>query len=417
MNYFSAFITELDYAYNNVPFYHKKLTELGIVPGNIKTEQDLARLPFTTKTDFRKNFPKGILAEGFTLNHPMVVSSRSSGTTGERLITIELGMFLLQRALQCAQVNPAILSAFSKEGRKIARFAAPNCSDVECANPNSSIEDRILADNTLVLPVYHDLLTTSEAMIDRAIEEISSYQPDMFYVDPTHFAFLLRQYQKRGLTPPDIPCMTSYTAASHISRRQIKAFYPHQSHYGELLSSTEFGWIAMTCPHGNMHLNQSSFFFEYLPVALNCAEDNALVELCISSLDQGASPHLRYRTGDIVSLVDGTCPCGSAHQSINMHGKACHFLSYNQQPLLSPRQVDDLLGDAPWLDLYQLDQRTDTEYFFKMIVNSRYQAGMEADFLEAFRAAAGIDLQIEVSVVDYIATERSGKFQTVRRAQ
>src|SRR5690606_5518118 len=114
--------------------------------------------------------------------------------------------------------------------------------------------------------VYHDLLTTPEHIVDQTIEELEKFKPDLFYVDPTHFAFLLRQYKKRNLVPPDAPVMVAFTGATEVSRRQIGRFYPLESHYAELLSSTAFGWIAMECPHGELHLNDESFFFECIPV-------------------------------------------------------------------------------------------------------------------------------------------------------
>ena len=407
-------IKEVEYAYNNVPFYHKLLNELSIKPSSINDFASFSVLPFTAKVDYRKHFPKGVLAEGFHPAHPMITSSRSSGSTGERLITIEIGMYLLQRAISCAEINENILSAFSKMGRKIARYAAPNCSDVECANPNSQIEDRLLADNTLVLPVYHDLMTTPHEMLIRTMDEIDEFKPDLFYVDPTHFAFLLRAYKKAGRRPPNIPVMVAYTGATRVSKRQIAEFYDMSTHYAELLSSTEFGWVAMECPHGHLHVNDDSFFFEYLPTDAVQSEDTQYRELCISSIDQGASPHLRYRTGDIVTMVEGQCECGSDRQRIIMDGKVSHFLTIDDQPVLSPQQIDALVGGPQWLDVYQLEQVNEEQYLFKMVVNDNYQKGDEQEFINKLAGALKRKISVDASVVDYIASERSGKFQFVR---
>lgn len=414
MKNFPGVLKELSYSFDNVEFYQELFSSTGVDLTKINHPEDLELIPFTSKSDYRRNFPKGTLAKGFTLSHPMITSSRSSGSTGERLITLEIGMHLLSRAISCAKVNPAINTAFHSKGRKIARYAAPNCSDVECANPNSSIEDRILPDQTLVLPVYHDLMTTTQEMLDRTIEEINEYQPDLFYVDPTHFAFLLRHYKKRGLTPPDIPVMVAYTGATDCARRQIGEFYDMGAMYGELLSSTEFGWVAMECNHGHLHANDDSFFFEYVDVEFTSPLDNTYKELCISSIDQGASPHIRYRTGDIVSVAHGQCECGSTRARIVMEGKVSHFLVKDGQPFLSPQQVDKMIGGPAWLDLYQLEQVKENEFLLKIIANDSYQQGDESDFIERLKHVFNTDLQVNVSFVDYIASERSGKYQYVR---
>jgi phenylacetate-CoA ligase len=257
-------------------------------------------------------------------------------------------------------------------------------------------------------------MTTTEQMLDRTIEEISEYQPELLYVDPTHFAFLLKHYKKCGLTPPNIPVMLAYTGATDCSRRQIAEFYSMEDMCAELLSSTEFGWIAMECNHGHLHLNDDSFFFEYIDVESPSNLPIAYKELCISSIDQGASPHIRYRTGDIVSIVDGDCECGSERQRIVMEGKISHFLVKNKQPFLSPKQVDKMMGAPAWLDFYQLEQVKETEFLLKIIANDLYQQGDEQYFVEKLKSAYNADLKFDIRFVDYIATERSGKYQFVR---
>jgi phenylacetate-CoA ligase len=410
----AGFIKEVQYAYDNVSHYKRKLDGLGIDPKSITSKVDIERLPYTEKVDYRKNFPMGVLAKGFALNHPMLVKTQSSGTTGERLTTVEIGMLLLQRAMCCTGINKGISVAFNKKDRKICRYAAPNCSDVECANPNSVMEDRLLPDGTLVLPVYHDLMTTSPKMIDQAIEEILRYQPDLFYVDPTHFCFLLRHFKRKGVTPPVIPVVTSYSAATRVSKRQIMAYYSQQDHFAELVSSSEMGWFAMNCPHGNLHLNDDSFFFEFSQPDGQAAKAGEMAELCISSIDQGALPHMRYRTGDMVRYSETPCACGSKNRTMVMEGRLTHFITKDGQPHLSAQGVDALIGAPDWLDVYQLEQMTATDFALKMIVNDDYSTGLEAPLMAAFEEAMGMDIKVMTSVVDYIATERSGKFQAVK---
>lgn len=411
-------LEEVTYAHGNVEFYRALYDSNGIEPSEVKTLKDFENLPFTYKADYRRNFPKRTLAEGFSPKHPMITSSRSSGSAGERLVTLEIGLHLLSRALKCSEINPAVHAEFHRAGRKIARFAAPNCSDVECANPNSQMEDRLLSDKTLVLPVYHDLLTTSDDMVSQAIAEVFSYEPDLFYVDPTHFAFLLRGFKQRELVPPEIPVLLSYSCVTNCSRRQINEYFLDGNISAQLLSSTEFGWLGMECPHGHLHLNDESFYVEYLDL-----EEESVIggeefkELCVTSIDQGASPHIRYRTGDIVTLVDGVCACGSQRQRVNMEGKLGYFLRAKGEPIISQRQVDTMMGAPDWLDLYQLEQVSDGDLLLKMVVNENYKNDAERYFIDSLTDRMGSDITVNCSVVDYIATERSGKFQAVKGLQ
>lgn len=421
MKKIKKFVDEVTYAFKKVPYYGNLLNEEVIAQIKANPEHAVNVIPYSSKVDYRKNFPRGILAKGFSPQHPMVISSRSSGTTGERTITLELGMLLLQRALSTSKISPEIYQIMANKDRKIVRFAAPNCSDVECANPNSGMEERLLPDNTLVLPVYHDLMTTPDRMLDKAIEEVEMFKPDLFYVDPTHFAFLLLAYKKRGLTPPQIPVILSYTATTRAARRIINEFFPmHLT--SQLLSSTEFGWIAMECPHGHLHVNDDGFFPEFKALEPDSIAGqntaSTLKELCLTSLDKGACPHIRYTTGDIVSVVgnplEAKCECGSDRQRMVVEGRISYFLKKQGQPFMSPQQVDAVVGAPTWLNFYQLEQIKDEEFALKLVVNEAYQEEAEAPMVAALKAAIGSTIKIDTRVVEYISTERSGKFQAVK---
>ncbi|MBQ3094225.1 MAG: phenylacetate--CoA ligase, partial [Clostridia bacterium] len=70
----------VDYCYNNVPFYHKTLTEAGVTADKIKVLSDIQYIPFTNKTDIRDNYPFGLFA---VPQKKIVRIHASSGTTGK----------------------------------------------------------------------------------------------------------------------------------------------------------------------------------------------------------------------------------------------------------------------------------------------------------------------------------------------
>lgn len=409
-----VFLRELHYAYENVSFYKHKLDEMDLHPNDIVNGQDLIHLPFTDKQDYRKNFPSGVIAKGYPINHPMMHRSKSSGTTGDRLITFEIGMLLLQRAVSCAKKHKAVGQVFSKTQRKICRYAAPNCSDVECATPHSTMQDRMLADNTLVLPVYHDLLTTPDSLIDKALEEICTFEPDLFYVDPTHFAFLLRSAEKRNVKLPKVPVVTSYSAMTQVARRQIQAYCRRPGDLAELLSSTEMGWIAMECENGIMHLNEDSFFFEFVDSQGIKAQPGSIAEMCISSTDQGAIPHLRYKTGDMVRVSEEPCSCGLEGRTVIVEGRKSYFITRDSKLIATPRSIDELIGAPAWLDVYQLEQTRDEHFVLKLSVNQSYEQLAENNLICLLHEHLGADVKIQCEICSYIPCDRSGKFQAVK---
>ena len=73
----------VDYVYHNVEFYRKKMQSLGLEPGDIKTIEDIVKLPFTTKDDLRDNYPFGLFA---VPQSQIVRVHASSGTTGKATV-------------------------------------------------------------------------------------------------------------------------------------------------------------------------------------------------------------------------------------------------------------------------------------------------------------------------------------------
>ena len=73
----------VDYVYHNVEFYRKKMQSIDLMPGDIKSIEDIAKLPFTTKDDLRDNYPFGLFA---VPNSEIVRIHASSGTTGKATV-------------------------------------------------------------------------------------------------------------------------------------------------------------------------------------------------------------------------------------------------------------------------------------------------------------------------------------------
>lgn len=76
---------EVAYAYEKVKFFKTHMEMSGLRPDDIKTLADFKRIPVTRKLHYRRNYPSGVLAAGFTLTGPHVMRFQSSGTSGERL--------------------------------------------------------------------------------------------------------------------------------------------------------------------------------------------------------------------------------------------------------------------------------------------------------------------------------------------
>ena len=408
-NTFESVKKEISYAYEKTLFFNKHMAAAQLSPTDIKTKEDISRIPPTEKKNYRTNFPSGVLAGGFSLNDKRLFRTQSSGTASERLETLEVGFLYLQRAMQCLTVQPSLNSAFTTYPRKHIRYAAPNCSDVECASPGSTMSNRLLQDGTLVLSVYHDLLTTPEHILSLNIEEIEKYKPQLYYIDPTHLAFLSKYMDKCGYTPSRVPIISTYSLCTKANKNQIVKVFGEDVTFAEFVSMSEVGWLAMECQFGNLHINTKSFYMELI-CNNRPAEPGELAELYITTLDNGCIPRIRYRTGDVFRFISRECQCGHNFPIVKMEGRLRYFLFQKGKVVLTPKGVDELVGDLDWIDLYKIIQTEENCFRFYFIPNGKYEENFDKDIIDRLFRTLGTDINLLVEKTNYIPAERSGKF-------
>jgi phenylacetate-CoA ligase len=172
---------------------------------------------------------------------------------------------------------------------------------------------------------------------------------------------------------------------------------------------SEFGWVAMECPHGRLHLNSHSFFVE-----LMCGDRPAgpgeLAELYLTSLGDRLSPHIRYQTGDFYRLLEQPCPCGHPFPAVRREGRGRDMLVRGGQVRLTPGELDVLVGRAEWMDLYKMHQVAEDHFVFHFIPSERFEERSARELGESLRAVLGADARIDLERTSYIPSERSGKF-------
>ncbi|UBU09318.1 phenylacetate--CoA ligase family protein [Nonomuraea gerenzanensis] len=409
---FEAVREEIAYAFDNTVFFRRHMEAHGLRPEDIKDAGDLLRIPPTSKPHYRRNFPAGVLARGYTLSSAHVMRFQSSGTSGDRLNSAVLSYDLARRQATAIGVNRRFDELWRPGNRpRICRFAPPNCSDVECATGFSTMKDRTLPDGTLVLTVAHDLLATPEWQVVKALDEIELYQPDLLVVDPTHFAFLTRWARRlgRGITSPrPLHVVCGYTLMTRVARRQIETFMGPRCPIGDMLGMSELGYLGFECHLGRRHINDRDFYVEFVEDG-EPVEEGRPGELYVTTVDDGLVPRIRYATGDWFTPVGGACACGSDLPVVRVEGRVTHMIRLPDGRTVTPGALDAVVGDAPWIDLYKLEQDRTGACVFRYVP----AAGSTPDETLAPRLTRALAPNpVRVEAVDYLPCERSGKFQS-----
>jgi phenylacetate-CoA ligase len=283
--------------YYNVPFYRKKLQEIGLEPGDIKSIDQLKDLPFTTKQDLRDNYPFGL----FTVPQSEIVRLHaSSGTTGKPTVVgytrsdINMWSEVVARSLTMAGVtkNDIIQVAYGYglfTGGMGLHYGA----------------EKIGAS---VIPI-------SGGNTKKQLQLMVDFGSTVIACTPSYAAFLGESIEKEGISKSDIKLKAGIFGAepwTEEMRVQIEKLIGLKAYdiYG--LSEVIGPGVSMECEHQcGSHIFEDHFYPEIIdPNTLEVLPYGELGELVFTTVTKEAMPLLRYRTRDLTRLHVDKCTCG-----------------------------------------------------------------------------------------------------------
>ena len=282
------------HAYDNVPHYRRAFDDAGVSPDDCRSLDDLARFPFTAKSDLRANYPFGMFAV------PREQVSRvhaSSGTTGQPTVVgyteadVSMWSDVMARSLRAAGIRPGWLVHVSYgyglfTGGLGAHYGAERLG---CT----------------VVPM-------SGGMTERQVRLIQDFEPDAICVTPSYLLALLDEFERQGLDPRESSLKVGVLGAepwTEDMRREIeeRAGLHAVDIYG--LSEVIGPGVAMECVEtkDGLHIWEDHFYPEIIdPESGQVLADGEYGELVFTSLTKQAMPIIRYRTRDLTRLLPGT---------------------------------------------------------------------------------------------------------------
>jgi len=287
----------VDRVYHNVPYYRKKMQDLGLVPEDIRSIEDLAKLPFTVKTDLRDNYPFGTFAVPMS---EIVRIHASSGTTGRPTVVgytrndIAMWSENVTRSLCMAGVTKHDLVQVAYgyglfTGGLGLHYGTENlgASVIPISGGNTQKQIQLLQDfgSTVICCTPSYVLHIAEVL-----EEMK--------IDPSTLKLRVGVF---GAEP------WSENMRKEIEKKlQIKAI----DIYG--LSEIMGPGVSCECTYqAGMHINEDHFIPEIInPDTLLPVAPGEIGELVFSTITKEGIPLLRYRTRDLTRLIYDKCECG-----------------------------------------------------------------------------------------------------------
>lgn len=282
--------------YHNVPYYRKKMQEIGLEPWDIKTVEDIVKLPFTTKEDLRDNYPFGLFAMPMT---EVVRLHASSGTTGKATVVgysrrdIEIWTECVTRVLAMAGIgkDDKIQVSYGYglfTGGLGLHYGAENVG-------------------ATVVPM-------STSNTKKQITMMEDFECTAVACTPSYLLHLIEEIKEKGnLSEVHLKAAicggepwTDNMRENIENSLNIKAY----DIYG--LSEIMGPGVAADCRyHKGLHIYEDHFLPEIIDSdTLNPVPEGESGELVITTLTKEAFPLIRYRTKDLTSINYDKCDCG-----------------------------------------------------------------------------------------------------------
>ncbi len=293
-------VSQVRRVWDNVPYYRKKMEAKGVTPDDIKSVDDLHKLPFLSKSDLRDAYPYGLL--GKPLKECVRIQS-TSGTTGKRVVA-----FYTQHDIDlwedcCAR---AIVAAGGTD------------EDVVQVSYGYGLFTGGPGLNGGSHKVGCLTIPTSSGNTDRQIMFINDLSTTILCCTPSYAAYLAERMKEMGLGPDEIPLKAGIFGAeawTQEMRKSIEETLGIKAYdiYG--LTELSGPGVAFECSaQSGMHINEDHFIPEIIdPETEEVLPIGEQGELVFTAIDKEAFPMLRYRTRDICRLSREKCPCGRTH--------------------------------------------------------------------------------------------------------
>lgn len=284
-------------AYEKVPFYRQAFRARGIKAEQIKSLDDLQNLPFTRKSDFRDNYPFGLLA---VPRRELARIHASSGTTGKPTVVAYTKRDLETWQEVCAR-NLAAAGVTDEDMVQIAMGYGLFTGGLGWHYGSEHL-------GATVVPM-------SSGNTRRQIMLIQDFETTVFCCTPSYAIYVAEQAEEMGVDLTATRLRVGIHGAepwSNEMRREIRdrlGLDPIDT-YG--LSEIMGPGVSGECTnHCGLHINEDHFLVEIIdPETEEPLPYGERGELVITTLTKEALPMIRYRTGDITRLDPTTCKCG-----------------------------------------------------------------------------------------------------------
>ncbi len=391
----------IKHAYENVPYYHRLFNSVNLSPEDIRTKEDLVKIPITSRRTIQE-LPIGErVTKGVNISKCM--RCRTSGSSG-----IPLDVFLSKKEMSyriAMQTRVYGLNLTHKKVNMLDREPLP-------AQGSPATIFRILKKylNKLGLwrRYYFSLFEEPQELVSKLLE----IKPDVIETQPSTLRLIskfLRENNLRGISPKSI--FTRAELLSKEDRERIESVFNIK--LTDLYGTTEFGIVAWECEkHRGYHINSDI-------VVMEAIRDDKQVygqegQVICTDLINYTMPFIRYALGDVVVLSKEKCSCGRNFPIIELvEGRSNDFVTLASGRILSPLLLLLCLEKIDGISQYRLIQEKIDMFNVQIVKGRNFKEAALDKIRRKLRELLGKNAQINVDMVRELPKDKSGKVHPV----
>ena len=305
---FEKFKKQIEHVYQN-SFYRKRFDEAGLKPEDVKTWDDVKKVPFTFKADLRDNYPTGLQSGNWD---DVVRIHMTSGTTGAPTI-LAYSQNDLEVWSECMARN-FVAGGLTK-------------SDIVQQAHGYGLFTGGFGFHYGLERAGAKVIPTGSGGTDRQLRLMQEWGTTVFTGTPSYAAYMAEIAIEKGIDPvKDLKLRLGFHGGEPCSdglRKRINERLGYRARGGGVrvcYGLTEMGGpMSMDCEaETGQHVWADHYLMEIIdPVTLEYVKPGEPGELVISNLSFDAMPILRYRTGDRIVMSTDKCECGRTHPRIS----------------------------------------------------------------------------------------------------
>lgn len=382
------------HAYENVEFYHRKFNSSNLKPSDIKTVQDLKKIPITTKQEVQENYPNGIVARG--VDFRKCKKYRTSGSTGKPL--------------------SVILDA-NAEDYRAALFGRPF---LECG---LKLRDKMveIVDQRHIkrkkewyqhLGLLRRFYVSAAQSVEEQLPLMIAYRPNAIFGYSSWLYLLAKAIDEMGLSLSPKLMFSTAEILTQEQRRYLETCF--KVDVFDFYGCVEVERVAWECTeHNGYHLDIDSVVTEFVKAneEVSSGERGKILLTCLYNY---AMPLIRYDIEDLGVPSDEKCTCGRGLPLMKcVEGRADDMVIALDGKVFVPENFAQMMRNIPGIGQYRVIQEKKDMIVVQIVKGKGFTLKTTELITEEFRQILGSEVQVKPIVVDNIKRDSCGKLRAV----